>query len=145
MTDTQAADREQIIGHIHAIFQAFLRQDREAIKKAHTEDWVGFLGPSVGIERGIDAYMANVDNSLDNFKGTGYELLDTEVQIYGNLALVYYVARYDYEGEDGATHSLPLRSVDIYRRESGDWIQAGSHITVIPTDGTWGEGTGGSE
>lgn len=140
MTEAHAADREQIIGHIHAIFQAFLSQDREAIKKAHTEDWVGFLGSSVGIERGIEAYVANVEKSLDSFKGKSYELLDTEVQIHGDLALVYYVARYDYEDEDGATHSLPLRSVDIYRRESGDWIQAGSHITVIPTEGAWGEG-----
>lgn len=138
MTDIQAADREQIIGHIHAIFQAFVRQDREAIKKAHTENWVVFLGPSTGIERGIDAYMANVDKSLDSFKGVGYELLDTEVQLFGDLALVYYVARYGYEGDDGVTHSLPLRSVDIYRRESGDWIQAGSHITVIPNEGAWG-------
>ncbi|MDH3892436.1 MAG: nuclear transport factor 2 family protein [candidate division Zixibacteria bacterium] len=139
MTDTQRADREKIIGHIHCIFQSFLKRDREAIKKAHTEDWVGFLGPSVGIERGIDAYMANVDKSLESFKGTGFELLDTEVQLYGDLALVYYVARYQYEGEDGSSHSLPLRSVDVYRRESGDWIQAGSHITVIPTGGAWGQ------
>lgn len=138
-TETHADDRRQITDHIHAIFQAFLKQDREALRKSHTDDWVGFLGPSVGIERGIEAYMANAEKSLENFKGTGYELLDTEIQIHGDIAIVYYVARYDYD-DSGESHSIPLRSVDIYRRESGRWNQAGSHITVIPSGGAWGEG-----
>ena len=143
MTDPHAKDREEILGHINGIFQAFLRRDREAIKAAHADDWVGFLGPSTSIERGIDAYMANADKSLESFTGTGYELLDTEMQFYTDLALVYYVARYDYVDADGQTHSIPLRSVDIYRRESGGWVQAGSHITVIPSSGAWGEGDSG--
>ncbi len=140
MTDPHAEDREKILSHIHGIFQSFLNRDRAAIKAAHSDDWVGFLGPSTGIERGLDAYMANVDLSLDNFRGKAYELLDTEVQFYSELALVYYVARYDYEDAAGKTHSIPLRSVDMYRREGDDWIQAGSHITVIPSSGAWGEG-----
>lgn len=137
MTDKNSEDREKILNHIRGIFQSFLNRDREAIKAAHTEDWVGFLGPSQGIERGIDAYMANVDKSLESFKGKAYELLDTEIQMYGDIALVYYVARYDYEDEEGENHSLPLRSVDIYRRKGDDWCQAGSHITVIPSGTSW--------
>lgn len=140
MTDPHTEDRKQILDHIHSIFQAFLRQDRESLRKTHADDWTGFLGPSTGIERGLEAYMANAEKSLQNFKGTAYELLDTEMQFYGDLALVYYVARYDYEDADGQTHSIPLRSVDIYRRDSDGWIQAGSHITVIPSSGAWGEG-----
>ena len=133
-------DRRQILDHINGIFQAFLRQDREALRKTHSEDWTGFLGPSTAIERGIDAYMANAEKSLQNFKGTGYELLDSEIQVYGDVAIVYYVARYDYVGENDETNSFPLRSIDIYRREADGWIQAGSHITTIPSGGAWGEG-----
>jgi ketosteroid isomerase-like protein len=100
------------------------------------------MGPSIGIERGIEAYMVNVDKSLDNFQGKSYAILDSEVQVSGGFGIVYYTARYDYEGEDGELHTIPLRSVDVYRRESGRWIQAGSHITVIPSEGVWGEGKG---
>jgi ketosteroid isomerase-like protein len=132
-------DRDQIINHIHSIFQAFLKQDRDTLRKTHSGDWVGFMGPSTQIERGLEAYMANAEKSLQHFTGTGYELLDVEVQLYGEIALVYYVARYDYKDSDGNANSLPLRSVDIYRRENGDWIQAGSHIAVIPGSGNWGE------
>lgn len=138
MAENHIDDRRQILDHIHSIFQAFVKRDRETIKNLHASDWVGFMGPSTGIERGIDAYMANVDTSLDNFKGVGYELMDSEVQIHGDMAIVYYVARYDYADEDDKGHSIPLRSVDIYRREPDGWIQAGSHIAVIPSGDPWG-------
>jgi ketosteroid isomerase-like protein len=140
MSDPQTGDREQIIDHIHSIFSAFLRRDREALRGAHTDDWVGFLGPSSRIERGIEAYMKNAELSLQNFQGKGYELLDTEVQINGDVALVFYVARYDCTDTDGHDTSIPLRSVDVYRREAGGWIHSGSHIAVIPSSGDWGEG-----
>lgn len=140
MATDLAKDSEKILAHIHSIFQAFLRQDRRTLRETHATNWVGFLGPSVGIERGIEAYMANAEKSLQNLKGKSYELLDHEIQIHHDLGIVYHVARYDYEDADGAMHSIPLRSIDIYRRDGDDWIQAGSHITVIPSGGAWGEG-----
>lgn len=133
-------DREQILSHIRSIFEAYIRRDREALRNTHTADWVGFQGPSTTIERGIDAYMKNAEQSLAAFSGTAYELLDTEVQVYGDMAVVYYVARYDYRDPDGNTGSLPLRAVDIYRRKADGWIQTGSHIGVIPSSGFWNTG-----
>ena len=132
-------DKEAILGHIHGIFQAFLRKDREAIRRMHREDWVGFQGPSVKIERGLADYMVNAEKSLQNLDGLAYELLDTEVQVFGDIALVYYVARYDYRDKVGQTGSLPLRSIDVYRRENSEWNQAGSHIGIIPQTANWGE------
>ncbi|MBI4719076.1 MAG: DUF4440 domain-containing protein [Planctomycetes bacterium] len=143
MTGVQSArDREQILAHIDSIFQAYIAQDRDTIRRTHTEDWVGFQGPSTGIERGLDAYMKNAERSLQHFQGTGYQLLDTEVQLHGDVALVYYVARFDYRDAEGKPGSLPLRSIDVYRREAGRWNQAGSHITPIPGAGAWGEAAG---
>jgi ketosteroid isomerase-like protein len=134
------SDREQILAHIHSIFQAYIRQDRDTIRRTHSKDWTGFQGPSVRIERGLDDYMVNAEASLRQLRGTGYALLDTEVQLYGDVALVYYVARYDYVDVEGRAGSLPLRSLDVYRRENRAWIQCGSHITPIPEGGKWGEG-----
>lgn len=141
VTTALSKDGEEILAHIHSIFQAFLRQDRDAIRRAHSADWTGFQGPSTKIERGIDDYMKNAEASLQKLRGTGYELLDTEVQLYGDMALVYYVARYDFKDKQGRAGSLPLRSIDVYRREAGHWTQCGSHITPMPTGGKWGEGS----
>ena len=134
MTDELQQNHKEILEHIHSIFRSFINRDREAIKKAHTNDWNGFMVSSTSIERGIDAYMANVDYSFENFKGIGYEILDSEIQTYDNVSIVYYVARYDFENKAGEKHSLPLRSVDIYRKESSGWIQCGSHITIVPIE-----------
>jgi ketosteroid isomerase-like protein len=134
------ADREAILRHIRSIFDAYIRQDRETIRKTHADDWVGFLGPSTGIERGIAKYMENAERSLQGARGMGYEILDTEIQIYGDLAVAYYLARYDLRTPAGELVSMGLRSVDIYRREQGHWNQAGSHITPVPRGGAWGEG-----
>ena len=136
---TAKSDRDMILEHIDSIFRAYIRRDREAIRRLHTDDWIGFQGPSTTIERSIDAHMKNADASLEHFRGTGYEILDSEVQVFGDLALVFYVARYDYCDMGSEKGSIPLRSIDMYRRENGEWNQAGSHISVIPADASWGE------
>ena len=133
-------DARELIDHVHEIFQAFLDRDRDRIRQLHTDDWTGFLGPSAQIERGIDDYMGNVDFSLDAFRGTGYEIHDTEVQIRGDMGLVFYVATYRYESDAGTVGTIPLRSIDVFRREDGQWIQSASHIAVVPNAGKWGEG-----
>jgi ketosteroid isomerase-like protein len=138
--DAAGRDREAILDHIRGIFQAYVDRDRETIRKTHSADWTGFQGPSTKIERGLDDYMANAERSLAAFRGTGYELLDAEVQLFGEVALVYYIARYDYLDTDGKPGSLGLRALDVYRRERGEWIQCGSHITPLPAGGAWGEG-----
>lgn len=134
------ADRAAIVAHIRSIFQAYVDRDRATIESTHSADWTGFQGPSTKIERGLADYMVNADRSLAAFRGTGYELLDTEVQLHGDVALVYYVARYDYVDGEGKAGSLGLRSLDVYRRDAGGWIQSGSHITPLPSGGAWGEG-----
>lgn len=141
MNDTSSTRDEQlIVEHIHGIFRSFIRRDREALRRSHSKDWIGFLGASTAIERGLDAYLRNAELSLQNFHGRDYELLDVETRLHGDLALVFYVARYDYAGVDGISGSIPLRSIDIYQRRDGEWIQTGSHISVIPTAGVWGVG-----
>ena len=140
MATDRSRDREEILNHIRGIFQAYLRKDRDAIRRMHTDDWIGFQGPSTKIERGLDDYMKNAETSLQNLHGTGFEILDHEIRFHADVALVYYVARYDYRDADGSEHSVPLRSVDIYRRDPEGWNQAGSHITVIPSGGAWSAG-----
>lgn len=126
-------DGEQILEHIHSLFRAYLAKDREAIRRGHTADWRGFQLPSPRIVRGIDQYMETADRILATMTGTRYEIRDSEVQVRGDIAIVYYTA--DYWVRDGAGEKrVPLRSVDVYRREPGGWNQCGSNICVIPAE-----------
>jgi hypothetical protein len=125
-----ARDRSQILSHIHGLFSAFIRNDLDAIAMGHTKDWKGFQVASKNLVRGIDNYMEAAKEAIKRFKGTRYDILDVDIQIEGGLGIVFYLARYWFSGQSGE-ESILLRSVDIYRRESTGWNQAGSNICTI--------------
>jgi ketosteroid isomerase-like protein len=128
----EAMDQKEIVAHIHGLFQAYINKDRETIRRGHTNDWRGFQTRSTKIVRGIDQYMQAADRVLETMEGIRYELSDVEVQIYRDVAVVYYVASYWVRGKNGNEQLVPLRSVDIYRREAGGWNQCGSNISFVP-------------
>src|SRR5512140_411805 len=116
------ADEAAILAHVNGIFRAYLARDREAIRRAHTDDWTGCLVGSEAIERGLAAYMRGADHSLATFRATGFEITDHALEVRGDTALLYYTARYDYVGADARPGTLRLRSLDVYRREpDGAW------------------------
>jgi len=132
--NTVSDDRKAILAHIDGIFQAYFRGDRAAIRRGHTQDWVGFPIRATAIVRGIDAYMNAADATLGQIRGLRYELLDNEIQICGDTAIVFYVAREWIRDAAGAEKTILLRSVDIYRREPDGWNQCGSNIISMPDE-----------
>lgn len=136
-----ANDRDAIVAHIHGLFQAYLRGDREAIRRGHTGDWKGFQIPSRAIVRGLDAYMETADRVLATIRGLRYELLDVEVEVYGDRAVVFYLAREWVVDEGGTEREILLRAVDLYRRDPGGWNQYGSHIGLVPGPAGGASGT----
>ena len=131
--DTAQRDREAILAHIGGLFQAFIGKDREAIRRGHTTDWRGFQVRSDHLIRGIAEYMKAAEVALEAFSGTRYEMLDSEVQLYGDVAVVFYLAKYWIRGDCGERF-ITLRSVDVYRRESHGWNQCGSNICLLPAE-----------
>lgn len=129
-----AEDHRAILAHIDGIFQAYFRNDRESIRRGHTRDWVGFPIRATAIVRGIDGYMKAADATCDQIRGLRYELLDHEIQVHGDMAVVFYVAREWIRDAAGAEKTILLRSVDIYRRDPSGWNQCGSNIMALPDD-----------
>ena len=125
-------DRQAILSHIDGLFRAYFRGDLEAIRRGHTEDWTGFQIGSRTIVRGIDAYMKNAEAVLARFRGLRYVLEDVQIDLQGDRAVVFYVAREWVLDEKGEEKEIRLRSVDLYRREAGGWNQYGSHIALMP-------------
>ena len=132
--DTHQKDREAIRAHIDGLFQAFIRKDLDAIRRGHTKDWRGFQINSTHLVRGIDDYMKVTTASIESIQDTRYEIRDIEIQLYGDVAVVFYVATVWGLGPDKAEQPIALRSVDIYRREGGGWNQSGSNICLMPAE-----------
>ncbi len=128
-------DRRAIEQHIRGLFEAYLHYDRDAIRRGHTDDWCGFPIAADRLVRGIDAYMEYADLSLERFRGIGYSIDELDIQVRGDTGIVYYTATWRFLDADDAEQVLPLRSVDIYRREAGGWNQAGSNICAIAREG----------
>jgi ketosteroid isomerase-like protein len=125
-------EHDQILDHIHEIFHAYLNKDRKTIRRTHTEDWRGFQVKSREMVRGIEGYMRNADRTLENTTPLDYELIDTDVTVHGDIAIVYYLASYRYLDKAGEEHTVGLRSTDIYRKDADGWNQCGSNICTIP-------------
>jgi ketosteroid isomerase-like protein len=127
------AAKAEILAHIHSIFQAFIDQDRDKIRATHSADWTGFQTGARQITKGVDAYMANVrfTNPMQR-----YEIEDYDIQVHGDIAVVYYVAHWwSYIPSIEQYLKMRARSVDIYRKDNGEWIQAGSNIDIMRRPG----------
>lgn len=135
-TSNTRADENAIRNHVVSLFDAFLAGDLETLRAGRTRDWKGFQIRSTRLVRGIDDYVAELESVLGEMKVERYEFLDFEIEIDGDIGIVYYLAR-DYlspanvtEGVSAAETVL-IRSVDVYRRIDGSWIQVGSNICAI--------------
>ncbi len=132
-----AADERNVMAHVRSIFQAFVDQDVDKIRATHSADWRGFQIGVREVTDGIDAYMANVRfvTPMQQF-----EIEDYDVQIYGDTAVVYYIANWwNHIPSSNQFVQVRARSVDIYRRESSGWIQIGSNINLITRPNTRGK------
>ncbi len=123
----------EIEAHVRGLFDAFLAKDTDAIRKGHRADWTGFQIPSKRIIRGIDEYMEAAHELLASLRAVRYEFLEMDIQVDGDVALVYYVAR-DWLANDEGETTVLIRALDVYRLEQGSWNQAGSNICVLADD-----------
>jgi len=131
--DDRAADRAAIRAHVESIFQAYIDKDREKVRATHSDDWHGYLMRSQSLSRGIDDYMKMADYSLKNKNAgmTSYKFEEFEIVFHGDLALIFYVA--EVEGRTGENkYTDKFRSIDVYEKRDGHWIQTASHLAQHP-------------
>jgi ketosteroid isomerase-like protein len=125
------ADRREIESHVRGLWEAYMRKDREAIRRGHCADWRGFQVRSRSVVRGLDAYMRNADAILSTMDIVSYDILDMEVDVQGDLAVVAYVARERFRDPTGAEQGALVRCLDVYRREPDGWNQWASNINLL--------------
>jgi hypothetical protein len=133
--DRRPSDRDAVRAHIDSIFRAYIEKDRDTIEKTHAKEWRGFLGASRGILRGIEGYMEGADAFLQSSaRITGYRFEDFDLQFYGDVGLVSYIAEVDLEVkvEPPRTVKTKYRSIDVYARQDGHWTQVASHLNTHP-------------
>ena len=136
-TESREDDKREILDHIHSIFKAYMDADEATIQATHSADWTGFNNQSRSIVHGIESYMDNARRALSGGRIVRYELEDVDIQIHGDVGIVYYVANWTTKiNASDLQVRMHVRSVDIYQKRSGNWIQIGSNLNVLPRPGS---------
>ena len=127
-----SAESNLIREHVTALFDAFLAKDVVTLRNGRTDDWKGFQIRSTRIIRGLDDYTNELEGVLAGLVVERYDFLEFEVDLHGEVALVFYVARDWLEPQEGAPPSVLIRALDVYSRAHGQWAQIASNICAVP-------------
>lgn len=138
-------DRAAVRAHLERIFQAFVDQDVDTLRATHAADWVGFKLSGREIVRGRDGYLKGAVASFANPMRT-YRIEDSEVQLLGDVAVIYYVATFTSDVKAaGGPVTFHMRCADVLRRTGLGWIQVGSNLNLQPRPGSTAKPTCGQE
>ena len=114
-----------------------MEADEATIEATHSADWTGFDSQSQTIVHGIGGYMANARRALSRARIVRYELEEVDVQIHGDMGIVYYVANWTARlSREELDVRIRARSVDVYQKRDGAWIQIGSNLNILPRPGS---------
>ncbi len=125
---------DEIRAHVESLFEAFLSGDRHTLRSGRLSHWKGFQIRSTALISGIDEYMFELEKALGTLRVERYEFLDFEIDVLGDVALVFYVARDWLTPGEGRPETVLLRALDVCRRADGRWTQAASNINSVADD-----------
>jgi hypothetical protein len=134
-TDTlDTMSEAELRDHVSGLFDAYLAGDLDTLREGRIADWKGFQITSTRLVRGVDEYMTEVTGVMGGLEVERYEFLDFDVDLYGDLALVFYVAR-DHlarKPDSEIAETVLIRSLDVYKKAGGEWTQIASNICAVP-------------
>ena len=120
--------RKRLLDAREAVWRAYFANDRAALEKLIPEE-------TIAIEAGNDNNWSNrqsiLEGSAQFAKGGGklikLEFPKTEIQMYGNTAVVY--SNYAYELEASGQHiNQAGRVTEIFVLRKGEWVNPGWHM-----------------
>ena len=119
--------RESLIEAREAVWRAFFSNDRAALEKLIPEELVTIApgGNQFGNRATVLAAAAGVAQS--GTKLTRLEFPKTEIQLYGNAAMIYSTYLYELE-KDGRSTPFSGRVTELFVFRNGQWVNPGWHM-----------------
>jgi ketosteroid isomerase-like protein len=130
VVDKRAEDREAIRALVDKIFRAFVEKDAATLKATHADDWAGYFSNSKTLTQTGDAYLKQVTARQGAMNG--YKFEEFVVDFQGDIALVFYVADIEATPPTGEIVHGKVRSLDVYAKRNGSWIQIASNLATHP-------------
>ena len=120
-------DRQDLLRTREAVWRAWFSNDQAALERLIPE---GTIGINAGEEAWLDRQQ--ILNSARTFSNGGARLAKlsfprTEVQRYGNVAILYSLYSYELD-ERGQKTTYGGRTTEVFVRTSKGWVNSGWHI-----------------
>jgi hypothetical protein len=127
-------DRAAVRAVVEKIFQGFVEKNPDVLRATHSQDWAGYFTDSKSLSKGIDKYMEHSTSNWGNkdFGMLSYKFNEFEINFVGDVAVVFYVADVTGKIPPGIVGTDKYRSIDIYAKRNGNWIQIASNLNRHP-------------
>jgi ketosteroid isomerase-like protein len=121
------SSRQSLLAAREAVWRAFFANDRAALEKLIPEDLITIepRGDEFGHRAAVLAGAASMAQS--GVKLVRLEFPKTEIQLYGNSAIIYSTYLYELEKDDART-PFSGRVTEVFVFRKGQWVNPGWHM-----------------
>ena len=125
----QAGDVEDVIVARDAVIAAWNAGDVDAIQKHYAPGYTNY-GDRGNLLSGVWGWASLKDWFERGAKVAVSRVHNTEVQVYGNTAVMTYYARVVVTQPDGESRTATRRITDVWVKQNGQW-KVHSHFSLL--------------
>lgn len=120
--------REEILAAREKVWRAWFANDRSALEWMIPQETIA-IGAGIEAWRGRPEILAGAAGFVEQ----GGRLLElefpkTEIQLYGDIAILYTLYAFTYQDSEGEPTRLSGRGTEIFVRRDEGWVNPGWHL-----------------
>jgi ketosteroid isomerase-like protein len=119
--------RQSLMKAREDVWRAFFANDREALEKLIPEELVTIEAHGDEFGHRAAVLAAAEETAKSGVKLVALEFPKTEIQMYGNSAVIYSTYRYELE-KDGTRRTSSGRVTEVFVLRRGQWVNPGWHM-----------------
>ncbi|MEP7341637.1 MAG: nuclear transport factor 2 family protein [Acidobacteriota bacterium] len=124
--------RQQILTAREAVWRAYFTNDQTQLDKLVPADTIVLEGSmEKPFVKKADILESAKQGAQSGNKLIRLEFPQTEMQVYGDTAIIYTTYLYELENTKGERHTSTGHATEIFVRRQGAWVNPGWHLTPI--------------
>jgi ketosteroid isomerase-like protein len=122
--------RQQLLTAREAVWRAYFTNDQAQLDKLVPADTIVLEGPlETPFVKKSDILESAKQGAQGGSKLVRLEFPKTEIQVYGDTAIIYTTYLYELETPKGERQTSTGRATEIFVRRKGAWVNPGWHMT----------------
>jgi ketosteroid isomerase-like protein len=125
-----AEQKKELLDARETVWRSFFSNDRAALEKLIPEDTIVMDPGSSGIGNRAGVMEGAAGFAKSGAKLARLEFPSTEIQCYGNTAVLYSTYQYELEN-DGKRTPFSGRITEVFVFRKGQWVNPGWHMEAV--------------